>query len=236
MHKLWKALITAAILVLLYLPGSPISERSLSKIPWAILFILALTNGISLFFATKLPLYRRWGTAYLALMGLVYLLTGVFGFLRNAGLIVASMWYSQISPGPLVAVLQGVMHPRSFDIYKLDYWIFQNSDSGLTRLSIFAIFVGLVAVIAAFSMAKNKKIAFHVWLALAALFILEALGYVVAQFGKWGMPQYLGPNDRTDTIVALCWAASYLAAYLMARIGVDFRKRSAAGDGASPKQ
>jgi TnpA family transposase len=52
-----------------------------------------------------------------------------------------------------------------------------------------------------------------------------ALGYVVAQFGKWGMPQYLGPNDPTTTIVSLVLAASYFAAYFIAKKDVKLRPR-----------
>ena len=97
MPRLLRAVGVIAILVLLYLPRSPISERSLPKIPWIILFIVALTYGISLCFNMELPAYRRFALAYLVFVGLTYLLAGVLGLLPNWDLIDARIWYSLVS-------------------------------------------------------------------------------------------------------------------------------------------
>ena len=122
--------------------------------------------------------------------------------------------------GPLLAVLAGLLaHPRSFDVYKLPYWIFPG-DSGLGWLSGFAVAVGLAAAAATYWMAKKRAVGFHVWLVLV-MFGLQALGYVVAEFGRWGMPLYSGPRD-SDAIFPILRAISYLIAYVAARIGLDF--------------
>lgn len=224
LHKLWKALAVFAVLVLVVVLRIQIFLPGKICLP---LFIGVLTYGISLFSSVQIPVYRRWGMAYLALTGITYLLVGLIGFpARGAGLLAANVWSLLISPGPFLAVIGGLTSPISFDIHKLDYWIWPDSKLDQALLSLFACLVGSLAIAAAFAMAKNKKIAYNVWFALVMLSILGAVGYVVAQFGKWGMPQYLGPDDPTQTVIALCLATSYAVAYIMARIGVDFEKRA----------
>jgi len=222
MQKLPKILIVIAVVVVLFIPWT---QRSLNSTVGSILLICSLSYGISLIFGADIPPYRRWAIGYLVFSGLIYLLVGLLGQAQNWSLIVADAWYHLINPGPLLAVLGGLIHPFSFDIYRLDYWIFPPSQSGETGLSIFAILVGSIAVAAGFAMGRNKTFGYLAWLVLVVLSALAALGYVVAQFGKWGMPQYLGPNDPTTTIVSLVLAASYFAAYFIAKKDVKLRPR-----------
>jgi len=220
MLKLWKALAIVAVLVLLFLPTL---QRGLPKIPWVILFMVALTFGISLFFSAQMPVFRRFGIAYLVLTGLTYLLAGILGLLPNGDLIEAEMWYFLISPYPLLRLLTAMIYSRPFRIDAVPYTIFPASGPHLW-FSITVVLVSTILIVAAFAMAREKRTAYYLWLFILALSILEALGYVVAQFGKWGVPQYRGTRDSAAIIVPLSWAASYLAAYVMARRGADLGK------------
>ncbi|HKM83905.1 MAG TPA: hypothetical protein VJY15_23480 [Candidatus Acidoferrum sp.] len=222
MQKLSQVLIVIAVVVVLFIPWT---QRTLNPTVGSILLICSLSYGISLIFGTEIPPYRRWAIGYLVFSGLTYLLVGLLGQARGSGLIVANVWYHLISPGPLLAVLGGLIHPFSFDIYRLHYWIFPGSESGENGLSIFAILVGSIAVAAGFAMGRTKTLGYLAWLVLVVLSGFAALSYVVAQFGKWGAPQYIGPNDSTTTIGSLLLAASYFAAYFTAKKGVKLRPR-----------
>lgn len=224
MSRAWKAalaILTTAILFYIVTP------RLIPKLLWATLIMIIPTYAISLSFSRKMPTHRRWGIAYLVFAGLSYFVAGVFGLNPTLDLISASAWHSLISPYPLLVLLRGCIYSYPCNIYRLTYTIFPISDDEVMSLSITVTIVSLIAIVAAFAMAKNRRWAYGVWLVLVGLSILEALSYVVAQFAKWGMPQYQGPNDPTQTILSLCWSASYLVGFLMARKGADLREVSA---------
>ena len=94
MRKLWQALVTLGILVLLFWPAF---DRPLPRLVWAILLIMTLTYGISLLFSSKLPALRRFGTAYLVFVGLSYFVAGILGLMPDWGLIEASIWSTLIT-------------------------------------------------------------------------------------------------------------------------------------------
>jgi hypothetical protein len=212
LQKLWKVLATLAVLVLLYLPGSPISEYSLPKVPWVILLILTLTYGISLIFSSGMALQRRWSIAYLVFTGFTYLLAGVLGLLPNWDLIEASAWDSLISPYLLISFFDQLVHHFPYTVSRASYETLPMSDHRL--FSAVVVVVSAVAILAAFGMVKAYRIAYRVWLALLGLLMVALLGYVVVGFVSWGLKKAITP---------LCWEASYIAAYVMARKGAELR-------------
>ena len=72
--------------------------------------------------------------------------------------------------------------------------------------------VGIIAVVAAFAMAKSHRIAYRVWLVLLGLSFVSLVGYLIVSFVSWG---------PKETIVPLCWEASYVTAFMLARRGSD---------------
>lgn len=221
MSRPWKALLAILTTAVLLYIATP---RITPKLLWAILVIIVPTYAISLSLSRQTPAHRRSGIAYLVFVGLSYFVTGLFGLNPTMDLISASAWHVLISPYPLFALLKGCVFSHACNIYKLSYRIFPASDQEAISFSITVVVVSLIAIVAAFAMARNKRWAYGVWLVLVCLSILEAIGYVVAHFAKWGMPQYQGPNDPTRTILSLCWTGSYVIAYVMARSGADFRE------------
>ncbi len=224
MPRFWKASAAVVALVLLFFLESSLY---VPKPLWVIAFVIVLTYGVSLSLNAGMLIYRRWSIAYLVFVGLSYLLAGLFGVLPYGGLIASSVWYSLISPYPMFTLLKGCIYSYPCSIYKLSYTIFPPSNPDMKFFSIAVIIVSLIAIVAAFAMAKNKKAAYNVWLGLVCLSILSTLGYVIAEFARWGMIQYTGSSNPRGTIVSLCWSVSYVAAYLMARKGADVRKVNA---------
>jgi hypothetical protein len=204
-----KALATIGVLVFLFLPAT---QRSLPKTVWVVLFIATLTYGISLFLSVGMPPHRRWAIAYLAFVSLTYLLAGAWGFLRNGDLIEAAMWDSLISPYPLITFIDQLIHHFPHTMSRAPYETLPLSQHRL--FSIAVIVVSAVATGAAFAMTKEKKAAYMVWLVLLGASIVAVLGYIIVGFVSWGMK---------ETITPLCWEASYLIAYVVARSGTDLR-------------
>lgn len=211
-EKLWKALATCAVLVLLYAHGSPISEHSLPKIPWVIIFVLTLTFGISLLFSSKLAAHRRFGIAYLLFTGLAYLVAGLFGLLPSREIIEASAWNSLISPYLLVSFLDQLARHFPYTAAKAPYETVPASlHHGFSGL---VVLVSATAIVAAFQMARDRKTAYTAWLVILGLLSLFTAGYVVVGFVSWGLK---------SAILSLCWLATYIAAYSMARTGASLQ-------------
>jgi hypothetical protein len=174
-----------------------------------------------LLFSRQIPAYRRWGIAYLVLVGVTYLLAGVLGLFPNGSLVEAAIWYSLISPYPLLTLVDQCLRYHPCTISGTPYAILPGSNEPQVFFSTAVIIVSLIAIAAALLMTKENKIAYRVWLALVALSIAEALTYVLADFANWGAMPGAGTSSNESTI-ALGWAASYLAAYVLVRT----RKRS----------
>jgi len=213
--KILKLLAVFGVLALLYVRGSPISEYSLPEIPWVLILVLTLTYGISLIFSSPISTHRRFAAAYLILTGLTYLLTGILGLLPNWGLIEAAMWYSLLSPYLFISFLDQAAHHFPYTAANAPYEPVPASEHHV--FSAIVVAISATAVVAAFGMAKGRKIAYDVWLVLLGVLILAWVGYVIVGFVSWGLK---------DTILPLCWLISYIAAYLVARRGISLRKNS----------
>lgn len=211
MWKISKALAVVAVLFLLFHKGSPISQYSLPKIPWVLIFILTLTYGISLIFGSEISAQHRFTVAYLIFTGLTYLLAGVLGLLPSWGLIEAALWYSLLSPYLFISFLDQAVHHFPYTAAKAPYEPVPHSEHHV--FSAIVVIISAIAVAAAFGMAKRRKTGYDVWFALLGLLILAWLGYVIVGFISWGLK---------DTILPLCWLSSYIAAYLVARRGIVY--------------
>lgn len=209
LQKILKALAAFSVLVLLYVRGSPISEYSLPKLSWIILFILALTFGISLVFPSEIAFYRRFAIAYLVLTGFAYLMAGILGLLPNAGLIEASAWDGLVSPYLLVSFLGQLIHRFPYTMARAPYETVPFAKHQLFSGTV--VVVSAIATVAAFAMAKARRSAYDAWLALLGIFTVSWLGYLIVGAVSWGLK---------GTIFPLARLVSYAAAYVLARSGV----------------
>jgi hypothetical protein len=212
--KIAKALAVVAVLFLLFRRSSPISQYSLPKIPWVLIFVLTLTCGISLIFSSEISAHRRFAAAYLIFTGFTYLLAGILGLLPSWGLIEAAMWHSLLSPYVFISFLDQLFYHFPYTVAKAPYEWVPHQEHHVFSAIVMAI--SAVAVVAAFGMAKGSKIACNVWLVLLGLLILAFLGYVIVGFVSWGLK---------DIILPLCWLGSYIAAYMVVRRGmINYQK------------
>jgi hypothetical protein len=111
---------------------------------------------------------------------------------------------------------------------------------GSHRAQLFPVVVVLassIAIVTAFAIAKRRRVAYRLWLILVTLSILEAGSYAVADYFNWGSIARQGPRTVSlETIIALCWAGTYLIAYLMASTGVNSKAGSVPDSGDSSKK
>jgi hypothetical protein len=204
MPKLWKALITIGVFVLLFWPTF---ERPLPRLLWAILLITTLTYGISLLLGPKLSTRRRLGTAYLAFTGLSYFVAGTLGLMPHWGLIEAGIWRSLISPYLLVSFFDQWIHRFPYGTSRAPYYTLP-LDEHHFLFSGSVVAISIIAIVAAFAMARSNKTAYRVWLVLLGLSIVSFVGYLIVGFVSWG---------PAETIIPLCWEASYVTAFMLAQ-------------------
>ncbi len=209
MRKLWKALATLVVLVLLMFPGF---ARHMPQALWAVLLVVTLTYGISLLLSTQIPAYRRWGIAYLAFTGLTYLLAGLLG-IGDGGWVEPELWDMLISPYPLISFVDQWMHHFPYGADRAPY-ISNVPFSEHRFFSAAVVVLSSIAIVAAFAMAKTKKLAYMVWLVLLCVLILAFSGFVVVGLVSGG-----------PVVLPFCMTLSYVVAFLMARADVDFKTR-----------
>ena len=212
----WKLLQAFATFAVLWILFSRL-QRVLPKTLWVLLFLATLTFGISLLFSVRIPALRRWAIAYLVLVGLTYFLAGLVGLFRNAGLIATSMWDTLITPFPLLALIDQCFLYRPCKLSQTSFSSMPVTDDPQLLFAIAAMVVSLIAIVAAFLLARENKIARRTWLALVVFSFVEAFGYVLADSVNWGSPHASGTPSR-ESVLPLCWAASYLVAYSIIRL------------------
>lgn len=210
--KLWKALLGFLILVALF----SVLQRSLPETLWVVSFIATLTYEISLLFSEEIPPYRRFALGYLVFAGTTYLLAGILGFFPTWGLVEGAMWYRLINPGPLLILLDQCVRHFPCTTSGIQFDVFPVSEPHIF-FSFAAIIVSLIAITAAFLMAKENKSAYWIWLALVVFSFAETFAYLLADSANWGSIYGAVIHSR-ESIVALVWATSYLAAYLLVNI------------------
>ena len=208
MPKLWKALATLGALVLQFWQAF---EHSSPGIVRAILLIMTVTYGISLLFSSKLPSRLRFGAAYLVFVGVSYFVAGILGLMPHWDLIEAWIWSLLISPYLLVSFFDQLIHRFPYTASRAPYHTMPVDEHHLL-FSAAVVVVGIIAVVAAFAMAKSHRIAYRVWLVLLGLSFVSLVGYLIVGFVSWG---------PKETIVPLCWEASYVTAFMLARRGSD---------------
>jgi hypothetical protein len=193
----------------LFNPGQ--SERSSPGIVRAILLIMTVTYGISLLFSSNLPLRRRFGTAYLVFIGVSYFVAGILGLMPHWNLIEAWIWNLLISPYLLVSFFDQLVHRFPYTAPRAPYYTMPVDEHHLL-FSAAVVVVSIIAVVAAFAMAKSHRTAYLVWLVLLALSFVSLAGYLIVGFVSWG---------PKETIVPLCWEVSYVTAFMLARRDSD---------------
>jgi hypothetical protein len=209
MRRRWKALATVGIIVILFWLPYP---RILPNRAWTIMFLLAVTYGASLSFSPRLPILRRLGTAYLALVGLTYLWAGMWGIFPNGDLIEAATWNDLISPYLLFSFFEQMNHHYPYPASKTAFYFLPQDQHLVFSLTVIA--VSIIAVIAAFAMAKSYKTAYRVWAVLLGLSIVSLTGYVIVALVSWG---------QDGLVIQSCWVASYIIAFVLACGGAGLR-------------
>jgi hypothetical protein len=220
MRKAWKASVMLTVLIVLFflehLIPTPLCD---------VLLIATLTYGVSLILPEELSVHRRWGIAYLALTAATYLCAGILGFFPSWRLIESSVWDFLISPLPLFAIVDQCTTHFPCSISRAPYEIVPDPSSRLLYTLI--VVAGVLAIIAAFAMTRKSKLAYRFWLIAIGFAIVEVASYFIADYYKWGsiaLQRAAGISE--ETILAVCWAASYLIAFLLVTIGVDFKSEA----------
>lgn len=211
MPKIGKALASLVILVVLVYVSPDLLPLRVWSVVWLMLQAFPLTYLITLLFSAEIPLRRRWGIAYLVLTGIAYLLAGVEG-LPPSSLFEAVAWDLLISPYPLLTLLRHSV-PRSPHASEWgQIYVLAHAEHPL--FSAIAIILSLVAIAAAFAMAKGYRIAYIVWRIMLSVLGFATSAYVVLGFAGWGLK---------EAVLPVCLMVSYLAAYTMARRGAELR-------------
>jgi hypothetical protein len=115
--------------------------------------------------------------------------------------------------------LDQLIHHFPYTAYRAPYETLPLSPHLLFSITVAA--VGAVAIAAAFGMVKSSRVACVVWLVLLGLSMPAFLAYVVVGFVSWGL-------RANETVIAICWEASYVAAFAMARWGANLGKAGTA--------
>src|SRR5580700_10831138 len=202
MPRLWKALVTLGDLALQFWP---VFERSSPVIVRAILLIMTVTYGISLLFSSNLPLRRRFGTAYLVFIGVSYFVAGILGLMPHWNLIEAWIW------NLLVSFFDQLVHRFPYTAPRAPYYTMPVDEHHLL-FSAAVVVVSIIAVVAAFAMAKSHRTAYLMWLVLLGLSIVSLAGYLIVGCVSGG---------PKETIVPLCWEVSDVTAFMLARRDSD---------------
>src|SRR5579875_3501916 len=184
-RKLWRACIAIVVLGVVF-------SRKLESVTgrympfWALVVIeiMILTYLISLVFSWKLPAWRRLGTAYLAVVGLTYLLPGICGLFWATGLIETDLLAGLIDPyvlyylySPTSAYIGYAWPDRPFDFAPLD---------SHPAASAVVVLVSIIAIAGAFAMGKSLKAGYWIWGILLVLSLPAIAGYVALGIARTG--------------------------------------------------
>lgn len=211
MRKRWRALITVAALALLF--WQPLPSLLPNHIS-TVLFFLTVTYGISLFFSSKLAIIRRFTTAYLAFIGLTYLVPAIFGLLPSGDLVEAGIWSGLVSPYLLVSFFVQMRHHYPYPASKTAFYFLPEGKHYLFSAAVVA--VSVVAILAAFAMAKSNKSGYRIWLVLLGLSVVSLAGYAIVAVVSRG---------QVGVAIQTCWVASYIIAYVLARQGANLQEQ-----------
>jgi hypothetical protein len=210
MQRLLKTLATLVVLVILF--QLPFARRLPNSIRMPLLF-MTLTYGISLFLSMKLPILRRLGIAYLAFVGFLYFIAGVWGIVPAGGLIEANLWHGLISPYLLFSFFDQMSHHYPYPASKTAFYVLPE-DHHHPIFSVTVIVVSVAAIVAAFAMTKSFRNAYRLWSVLLGLSVVFLAGYVIVAIVSPG---------QDGILIQLCWETSYVAAFLHARRGAELQ-------------
>lgn len=157
------------------------------------------------------PMLRRLSAAYLAAAGLNYLQGGLLGLFPQFRLVEVAFWEDMISPYLSLELLHAVKNDPHGPIWDRIHYYYGVPEGDHYGFSAVVVAASLMAIIAAFGMAKSDRIAFGAGLCLLGASIISLVGYLILGLHSWGIKAIA---------VQLCWEASYIAAFLLARRGV----------------
>jgi hypothetical protein len=204
--KAIRALITLGVLLLLGF-ATVSSTAAMRDIPRVVLIggaSAAITYGISLLFRDELPLGRRLGTAYLAFVGITYVIPSAVGLGEHMDFVVTSIWNRLVDPYLLIW-LSG--HARA-DLYQLPDSSSYFMPPGVNyRFSYAVITASVIAIVAALGMTRSSKIGLVTWTVLLGASLLFSGCYIYVGIYSWGI---------SGIGVQMFWEASYIVAFGLA--------------------
>jgi hypothetical protein len=216
MRKRWKALAALVLffLVLMSCPGWN-GGGHIGWYIWIISLNLIPAYAISLLFSPTLTPVRRLSTAYLALVGFTYLLAGLLRLDWTMGLISDFIWAGLISPYLPFSLVEVSRRYGDLPISRRPYDFVPPQNGRWDMHYGFAtavVLTSVLAIVAAFGMAKSIKAAYWIWSGLVAMSIISVAAYVLLAYSGLGF---------REIWVQLAWEASYILAFVLARCGAD---------------
>jgi hypothetical protein len=194
-----------AVLTAIYLLFVPSVQRAVPRDVGSIVLVLLSTYAISLALVPRIRFVRRFGISYLMLTGFVYFMAGLGGVLGWWGLLETNIWGSLISPYPLITLLTYGVPLSTHDPKWAQICVFPPEGDSL--LSVIAILVGAIAIVAATAMMRNRAAAYRVWLVIILTSFVCTAGYLVmSTVGK----------SLKFLALPILLVVSYSSAYLMA--------------------
>jgi hypothetical protein len=152
----WKLSQAVATFVVLWILFARL-QFALPKTLWVLLFLATLTFGISLLFSVRIPTFRCWAIAYLILVGLTYFLAALITLLPHWGLILSDLWDSLITPFPTLALIDQCFLYHPCKLSQTSFSSLPITDDPQLFFSLAAMVVSLIAVVAAFLLAKDMS-------------------------------------------------------------------------------
>lgn len=201
MRKKWKFLIVAIIFALLC--SSTCREMIASVFAWAVLVAFSLVYMISLFVSSEQKILPRFGASFLVFGALTYFVTGLLGCVSNMEIIEDVFWEFLISPYLLISVIRERALQPGWDPSRLPYRVVP--DGNHLEYSMIVVFVSIIAIVGAYSLAKGSKIGTWLWIVLLGILTVSFVGYLYVR--------------REWVYVQVCWEVLYIAAFIFVQCG-----------------
>ena len=204
LSKTIRAVIALGILVFL---GFAIGSSKLRSVPIGVLKLglcVATTYAISLFIRDEVPLMRRLGTAFLAFIGITYIIPAALGLIDNSDFVVTDLWDGLLNPYLLVW-LSGHSHAYVQSLPNSSYYFMPHGVNAGFSYSVMAI--SFIAIIGALSLARSNRVGLAVWIVLMGGSVWLTGCYWYMGIHSWGL---------SEIHAQLFWEASYLGAFFMA--------------------
>ena len=178
------------------------------------------------------PLTFRAAKAYLLLTACLYLLTGILGLFGNGWGFASFLWFSNvvIRPFPAIAILQHCAGFSHCSIYGFSYISsFEPLGPNFLFFTLTVIVVSLLAIWASVAAARGDRRAQLLWMVLAVVSVISALGNVGADLADWGGPTYRG-SVTAKSILYVSLSLTYVVAVALVLVYSSHRTLAVWGD------